>query len=153
MLTVPIHKTMTKRVEKTDEEWKKQLTSKEYRVLRKADTDMAHSGEYTKTMPKEGHFECRGCGTPLYSASSKFKVSCGWPAFDKGYKGSIAIKQDSSAGMVRTEILCASCDGHLGHAFIGEGLCSTNERHCVNSSSIKYRDTQGPNIAEVTFAK
>eukprot|EP01060_Flectonema_neradi_P028052 TRINITY_DN37744_c0_g1_i1.p1 TRINITY_DN37744_c0_g1~~TRINITY_DN37744_c0_g1_i1.p1 ORF type:complete len:170 (+),score=29.15 TRINITY_DN37744_c0_g1_i1:78-512(+) len=144
---------MAKRVTKSDEEWKEQLTEQEYRVLRKADTDMPHKGEYTNMMPESGYFVCKGCGAPLYSAASKFKVSCGWPAFEKGYEHSISIKKDTSAGMTRTEILCSACDGHLGHAFVGEGLCPSNERHCVNSSSIKYCNDEAPSIPEVTFAK
>lgn len=82
-----------------------------------------------------GHFVCRACNTPLYSAKAKFDSGCGWPAFDKCYKGAIDTKTDSSFGMRRVEILCATCGGHLGHVFEGERMTSTNERHCVNSVS------------------
>jgi methionine-R-sulfoxide reductase len=83
----------------------------------------------------EGHFACRACNAPLYSAEAKFKSGCGWPAFDKCYKGAVATVTDSSFGMRRVEILCAACGGHLGHVFEGERMTPTNERHCVNSVS------------------
>lgn len=86
-------------------------------------------------LAKEGHFVCRGCKTPLYSAKAKFDSGCGWPAFDKCYKGSINTHVDSSMGMRRVEITCATCGGHLGHVFEGERMTDTNERHCVNSVS------------------
>ena len=81
----------------------------------------------------EGHFVCRACRAPLYSARAKFDSGCGWPAFDKCYKGSVDIKTDVSFGMRRVEILCANCGGHLGHVFEGERFTKSNERHCVNS--------------------
>jgi methionine-R-sulfoxide reductase len=84
---------------------------------------------------KEGHFVCRACNAPLYSAEAKFKSGCGWPAFDKCYKGAVATKTDSTFGMRRVEILCGTCGGHLGHVFEGERMTPTNERHCVNSVS------------------
>ncbi|KAJ9464254.1 Peptide methionine sulfoxide reductase B5 [Diplonema papillatum] len=136
------------KVVKSDDEWRKQLTDQEYRVLRKGDTDRPHSGEYDTVLPKTGYFQCRGCGAPLYSAASKFKCGCGWPAFDKAYKGFVAVKEDVSHGMRRTEVLCQACDGHLGHVFMGEGLTNTNQRHCVNSSSITYVDKPLPKPIE-----
>lgn len=81
---------------------------------------------------------CRGCGNPLYSATAKFNSGCGWPAFDKCYSGAVSTNVDSSFGMRRVEIVCARCDGHLGHVFEGESLTPTNERHCVNSVSVKF---------------
>ena len=98
------------------------------------------SGEYDGFYPKagEGHFVCRGCKNPLYSAEAKFKSGCGWSAFDKCYKGGVKTIEDNSYGMRRIEILCARCDGHLGHVFVGEGMTKTNERHCVNSASVKF---------------
>lgn len=121
----------------SDGEWKQFLSSEEYRVLREKGTEYPGTGEYDGFYPKEGHFVCRGCGNPLYSAESKFKSGCGWPAFDMCYKNSIATKIDLSYGR-RVEILCARCDGHLGHVFEGERMTKTNERHCVNSVSVKY---------------
>eukprot|EP01061_Rhynchopus_euleeides_P012100 TRINITY_DN21714_c0_g1_i1.p1 TRINITY_DN21714_c0_g1~~TRINITY_DN21714_c0_g1_i1.p1 ORF type:complete len:143 (+),score=36.29 TRINITY_DN21714_c0_g1_i1:51-479(+) len=129
-------------VVRTDEEWRARLTAQEYAVLRQADTDRPHKGEYTTFQPKAGHFVCKGCDAPLYSAASKFPCSCGWPAFNKAYQGFVATKTDSSGGMVRVEILCAACQSHLGHVFNGEGLTPTNQRHCVNSTSVKYTEAE-----------
>lgn len=125
-------------VKKTDAEWKEQLTAQEYKVLRDKGTEGAGTGEYDKFKPTEGHFACKACSAPLYSAEAKFNSGCGWPAFDKCYKGSVKIDVDESYGMKRIEILCSKCGGHLGHVFKGEGFTDTNERHCVNSVSVKY---------------
>eukprot|EP01060_Flectonema_neradi_P030317 TRINITY_DN4374_c1_g1_i1.p1 TRINITY_DN4374_c1_g1~~TRINITY_DN4374_c1_g1_i1.p1 ORF type:complete len:176 (+),score=24.30 TRINITY_DN4374_c1_g1_i1:48-575(+) len=146
------YKQTAARVEKTDTEWKELLTQSEYEVLREAHTDKPGGG-YSKMLPKEGYFQCRACGTPLYNASSKFACSCGWPAFSKSFQGHVTTKVDTSIPFTpRTEILCAGCDGHLGHVFCGERLCDTNERHCVNTSSIHYIDTLPPNLPEGTVA-
>lgn len=126
------------RVVKSDEEWRKVLSKEEYEVLREKGTERAGTGEYDKFAPKEGHFACRGCGAALYSAESKFNSGCGWPAFDKCYDKAVHTTTDTSYGRVRTEITCAACDGHLGHVFEGEGMTPTNERHCVNSVSVRY---------------
>ena len=126
------------RVEKSDADWKKELNAQEFQVLRKKGTEPARTGEYDKFYPSEGHFVCRGCGTPLYSAKAKFDSGCGWPAFDKCYAGAVKTEVDNSFGMRRVEIMCAGCDGHLGHVFENEGFSATMERHCVNSVSVKY---------------
>ena len=127
-------------VVKSEAEWKAELSDFEYKVLREKATEPAGSGEYDGFYPKagEGHFVCRGCKNPLYSAEAKFKSGCGWAAFDKCYKGGVKTIEDNSYGMRRIEILCARCDGHLGHVFVGEGMTKTNERHCVNSASVKF---------------
>eukprot|EP00123_Amoebidium_parasiticum_P013451 comp21961_c0_seq1/m.31680 comp21961_c0_seq1/g.31680 ORF comp21961_c0_seq1/g.31680 comp21961_c0_seq1/m.31680 type:complete len:185 (-) comp21961_c0_seq1:374-928(-) len=125
-------------IKKTDAEWRSQLNAHEYDVLREKGTERPGTGEYDKFYPKDGYFACRACGTPLYSAASKFSSGCGWPAFDKCYKGSVAIEVDNTFGMRRVEIMCAQCGGHLGHVFHGERFTDTNERHCVNSVSVKY---------------
>lgn len=122
----------------SDAEWREMLTTEEYRILREKGTEHPGTGEYEGFYPKEGHFVCRACSNPLYSASSKFKSGCGWPAFDKCYKNSIATNVDMSFGSRRVEIVCAKCDGHLGHVFEGESMTVTNERHCVNSVSVKF---------------
>ena len=161
-LTEPVeHDIPQKRVEKTDKEWKQQLSHQEYRVLRLKATDAAQLGKsssdkanpktiskdtvnFTHRYPTKGYFACRGCSNPLYSFESKFKSGCGWPAFDKCFKNSIVTKTDRSYGMNRIEILCSKCDGHLGHVFEGERFTKTNQRHCVNSSSIKYYPNEIP---------
>lgn len=129
----------------TNEEWRKLLSKDEFHVLREKGTEYPGIGEYDGFYPKEGHFVCRACSNPLYSASSKFKSGCGWPAFDMCYKGSIATNVDLSFGSRRIEIVCAKCDGHLGHVFEGESMTVTNERHCVNSISVKYVPESVPN--------
>lgn len=122
----------------SDEEWRRVLTKEEYKILRQKGTEYPGTGEYEGFYPSEGYFGCRACGNPIYSAESKFKSGCGWPAFDKCYRGSVKTIEDNSLGMRRVEIMCMNCDGHLGHVFRGERLTPTNERHCVNSVSLKY---------------
>merc|ERR1711991_452207 len=139
-------------MQKTDEEWKSQLSAEEYEVLRNKGTEAADKGEYTKFYPKEGHFVCKGCNAPLYSAAAKFNSGCGWPAFDKCYKGAVATTVDNSYGMRRVEITCAACGGHLGHVFEGEKFTATNERHCVNSISVKYIQEQKDQPEEAVTA-
>ena len=125
-------------IKKTDQEWLTSLNEDEFNVLRNKGTERAGTGEYNKYYPKEGHFKCRACNNPLYSATAKFNSGCGWPAFDKCYKGSVVTEIDDTLGMRRIEIMCAQCGGHLGHVFENEGFTETNERHCVNSLSVKY---------------
>jgi len=127
-----------KRVDKSDLQWKKELDAESFQVLRKKGTEPARTGEYDKFYPSEGHFVCKGCGNPLYSAESKFDSGCGWPAFDKCYVGGVKTETDMTFGMKRIEIMCAACDGHLGHVFENEGFSPTMERHCVNSVSVKF---------------
>ena len=101
----------------TAAEWKVKLSDFEFQVLRNKATERPRTGEYDNFYPSagDGYFVWRGCGNPLYSAESKFKSGCGWPAFDKCYKGSVKIIEDNTHGMRRVEILCNNCDGHLGH--------------------------------------
>jgi len=141
-------------VMKTDAEWKAELTAQEFDVLRKKGTEPARSGEYDKLYPKEGYFACKGCGNPLYSAQSKFNSGCGWPAFDKCYDKGVITEVDLAHGMKRIEIMCLKCGGHLGHVFTGERATPTNERHCVNSVSVKYVKDAAPvhGLAEVKVA-
>ncbi|KAG5181627.1 Mss4-like protein [Tribonema minus] len=136
-------------VAKSAEEWKSKLTPKEYGVLFNKDTERAGSGEYDKFYPKadEGHFACKACNNPLYSAEAKFNSGCGWPAFDKCYHGSVVTEVDNSWGR-RVEILCAKCGGHLGHVFEGERMTPTNERHCVNSASVTFIKGEAPKDVE-----
>lgn len=128
-------------VHKTDAEWKSALTPEEYNVIRCKGTEPpGPTSEYNAFAPKSGYFVCRACQNPLYSAEAKFHSGCGWPAFDRCYTGSVITQADPSLGRLRTEILCARCGGHLGHVFHGERLAETDERHCVNSLSIQYKD-------------
>eukprot|EP00670_Eutreptiella_braarudii_P007038 CAMPEP_0174287086 /NCGR_PEP_ID=MMETSP0809-20121228/14349_1 /TAXON_ID=73025 ORGANISM="Eutreptiella gymnastica-like, Strain CCMP1594" /NCGR_SAMPLE_ID=MMETSP0809 /ASSEMBLY_ACC=CAM_ASM_000658 /LENGTH=144 /DNA_ID=CAMNT_0015383443 /DNA_START=26 /DNA_END=460 /DNA_ORIENTATION=+ len=132
------------KVVKTDAEWRAQLSPEEFNILRKKGTERGGTGEYNKFYPTEGYFVCKGCGAPLYSAAAKFDSGCGWPAFDKCYKGAVKTEIDTSHGMRRIEIMCAACDGHLGHVFENEGFTKTMERHCVNSASVKFVKSGNP---------
>ena len=112
VLTMASNRVDVVRVEKSASEWKSTLNAQEFQVLRQKGTEPARTGEYDKFYPTEGHFVCRGCGTPLYSAKAKFDSGCGWPAFDKCYTGAVKTEVDNSFGMRRVEIMCAGCDGH-----------------------------------------
>ncbi|KAL1520783.1 hypothetical protein AB1Y20_022347 [Prymnesium parvum] len=125
-------------VQKPNVEWMAQLSQDEFEILRRKGTERPGTGEYNQFFPQEGYFACVGCKQPLYSAQAKFESGCGWPAFDKIIQGAVVTKTDSSLGMVRVEILCSGCGGHLGHVFEGEGYTPTMERHCVNSLAVKY---------------
>lgn len=138
----------------TEEEWRKKLSEEEYATLRLKATERPFTGEYNSFYPASGFFACRGCGTPLFSAGSKFNSGCGWPAFDKFYQGAIITHiDDSLSTRRRIEICCAKCHGHLGHVFHTEGFTPTGERHCVNSVSIKYHSGAPPeSLNEVTLS-
>ena len=127
----------TQKIVKTDEQWKKELTPEQYHVLREKGTEPAYKGEYTDNF-KKGKYACAGCGTVLFTSDSKFESHCGWPSFDNDLGGDRVIKKpDNTFGMMRTEILCAKCGGHLGHIF-DDGPTATGNRYCVNSISIKF---------------
>lgn len=122
---------------KTEEEWKKILTKQEYYVLRKKGTDKPSELGYTNHFEK-GTYICRACKTPLFKSESKYKSHCGWPSFDNAIKGRVLFKKDTSNQMIRTEIICGTCNGHLGHIFNDGPKETTGKRYCVNTSSIKF---------------
>jgi peptide-methionine (R)-S-oxide reductase len=124
-------------VQKSDDEWRKELSPDEYRVLRKAGTEAAYKGEYTDT-ETEGVYRCRACGTELFRSTEKFHSHCGWPSFyDPANSDAVELITDRSHGMVRTEVRCATCGSHLGHVFEGEGYATpTDQRYCINSISL-----------------
>ncbi|XP_059446291.1 peptide methionine sulfoxide reductase B5-like [Corylus avellana] len=123
-------------VQKSEEEWQVILSPEQFRILRQKGTEYPGTGEYDKLFD-EGVYQCAGCGTPLYRSTTKFNSGCGWPAFYDGLPGAINRNMDPDG--MRTEITCATCGGHLGHVFKGEGFPTpTNERHCVNSISLKF---------------
>ncbi|KAK6507892.1 hypothetical protein TWF481_006313 [Arthrobotrys musiformis] len=129
--------TETFAVEKTDQEWRAVLSREQFRILRQKGTEAPGSGEYDKSFDS-GTYNCAACDFPLYKSTTKFKSGCGWPAFYEGIPGAIKRNEDNSFGMTRTEIVCSNCGGHLGHVFKGEGYSTpTDERHCVNSVSLK----------------
>jgi peptide-methionine (R)-S-oxide reductase len=127
-------------IEKSEQEWKAQLSPEEYRILREKGTEYPHTGRYNLHFEK-GTYCCKACNTPLFESSSKFKSSCGWPSFDDAIEGSIEYHKDNSFGMIRTEIVCTNCGGHLGHIF-DDGPTPTGMRYCVNSASINFDDKQ-----------
>ncbi|MEU3726007.1 peptide-methionine (R)-S-oxide reductase MsrB [Streptomyces sp. NPDC031705] len=135
---------MAYEVQKTDEQWQAELTPSEYQVLRLAGTEPAFRGEYTDTTT-EGVYSCRGCGAELFRSSEKFASHCGWPSFyDPKDTDAVELKADTSHGMVRTEVLCATCGSHLGHVFEGEGYPTpTDQRYCINSISLRLTPTEG----------
>ena len=128
----------TPQVTKSEQEWREQLTPNEFAVLRQSATEPAWSGEYVDTKTT-GVYECRGCGAELFRSETKFESHCGWPSFyDPSDTDAVILRKDRSMGMVRTEVLCASCHGHLGHVFEGEGYATpTDQRYCINSIAVR----------------
>ncbi|KAM0890203.1 hypothetical protein ACQ4PT_027188 [Festuca glaucescens] len=121
---------------RSEEEWRAVLSPEQFRVLRQKGTELPGTGEYNKFYGG-GDYNCAGCGTPLYKSTTKFDSGCGWPAFFEGLPGAITRTGDPDGR--RVEITCTACGGHLGHVFKGEGFKTpTDERHCVNSVSVKF---------------
>ncbi len=130
-------KGMTKKVIKTEAEWKKVLTSQQYYVLRQKGTDRPSDEGYSSYF-ETGTYHCSACDLQLFESNSKFRSDCGWPSFDDAIEGTVKQVLDKSHGMIRTEIICASCDGHLGHVFNDGPKETTGQRYCVNTTSIKF---------------
>ncbi|MFF4158947.1 peptide-methionine (R)-S-oxide reductase MsrB [Streptomyces sp. NPDC001678] len=135
---------MAYEVEKTDEQWRAELTPAEYQVLRRAGTEPAFRGEYTDTKTT-GVYACRACGAELFRSTEKFESHCGWPSFyDPKDSDAVELLEDRSHGMVRVEVRCARCGSHLGHVFEGEGYPTpTDQRYCINSISLRLRPDEG----------
>lgn len=125
----------------TEDQWREKLTPEEYQVLRQAGTERPGIGEYTDTTT-EGVYRCRACGAELFRSTEKFDSHCGWPSFFSPMAGdNIIEREDRSLGMVRTEVLCANCESHLGHVFSGEGYNTpTDLRYCINSISLTLEE-------------
>lgn len=128
---------MTKKIEKTEAEWKSILSPQQFYVLRQKGTDAPGEGGYTSFFEK-GTYVCAACGTQLFKSNSKFESHCGWPSFDDAIEGTVKYVLDKSHGMIRTEIICATCGGHLGHVFNDGPTETTGKRFCVNTTSIKF---------------
>lgn len=125
------------KVIKSDREWKAELTPAQYHIARKKGTEVAFSGKYWDFFEK-GHYECVACGSRLFESETKFHSGCGWPSFfEPGSDTTIQYHRDTSHGMDRTEVTCATCDAHLGHVF-KDGPPPTGLRYCINSESLRF---------------
>ncbi|MEV4611982.1 peptide-methionine (R)-S-oxide reductase MsrB [Kitasatospora sp. NPDC049258] len=134
---------MSYEIQKTDAEWRAQLSPEEYHVLREAGTERPFVGEYTDTKTV-GVYACRACGSELFSSETKFDSHCGWPSYYAPLAGDrVEYIEDTTLGMRRVEVRCANCGGHLGHVFEGEGYGTpTDQRYCINSISLTLRPVQ-----------
>jgi peptide-methionine (R)-S-oxide reductase len=133
--------TMDKKITKSESEWKEVLTDQEYYVLREKGTDQPGDNGYTKHFEK-GTYHCAGCNAMLFESGTKYESHCGWPSFDDAIDGAVKFTLDKSHGMVRTEITCTSCGGHLGHIFDDGPKDTTGKRYCVNTTSIKFEKSK-----------
>jgi len=134
---------MTKRVEKPDHEWKRELTPAEYKIIREKGTEPPFTGEYCDTKAP-GLYRCRACGASLFSSDTKYDSGSGWPSFYEPVVGeNVREDEDRSLHMRRTEVLCAACDAHLGHVF-PDGPNLTGLRYCINSASLELDQDVSP---------
>jgi len=130
------------KVQKSDQEWREELSPERYQVLREAGTEPPFSGEYTYSKD-DGMFRCGACGNALFSSDSKFDSGTGWPSFtEPAVAEAVELKEDSSHFMRRTEVLCANCGSHLGHVF-DDGPGPTGQRYCINSLSLDLEPSSG----------
>ncbi len=132
---------MTDFTQLSDDEWRRRLSAEQYHVLRQAGTDRPFGANY-EAFKKQGSgtYVCTGCGSTLFKSTTKFDARCGWPAFyDPASHDAIKTIRDESLGMVRVEVVCARCEGHLGHVFEGEGFDTpTDQRYCINATSLRF---------------
>ena len=126
---------MTQRVQKSDQEWREELTPERYHVLRQQGTEPPFTGAYTYEK-RDGMYRCAGCGAELFSSDTKFDSGTGWPSFtEPAVAENVELRPDHSHGMVRTEVVCSACGGHLGHVF-DDGPGPEGKRYCINSCAL-----------------
>lgn len=124
------------RLPDSEAEWRERLTDEQYRVLRESGTERPFSGDYVD-LDEEGTYRCAGCGAALFSSETKYDHGCGWPSFWDADEDGVEFREDRSHGMVRTEVVCGTCGGHLGHVF-EDGPEPTGERYCINSAALDF---------------
>ena len=133
---------MTFPVQKTDEQWRQELTPEEYAVLRQAGTERPWTGEYNETKTV-GVYSCRACGADLFESETKFDSHCGWPSFyAPKAEDAVVLREDRTLGMTRVEVLCAACGSHLGHVFDDAPQTPTGDRFCMNSVSLRLKPAE-----------
>ncbi|MEM9696336.1 MAG: peptide-methionine (R)-S-oxide reductase MsrB, partial [Myxococcota bacterium] len=125
----------------SEAEWRERLDPEQFRVLRQHGTERAFTGMYFDHKG-DGVYRCAGCDAPLFSSEHKFDSGTGWPSFDRPLEGAVATTTDTTFGMVRTEVHCAACGGHLGHVFPDGPRETTSTRYCINSASLNFEDAK-----------